>query len=117
MAAPRHTPTAFGPVPEGATSGGGCAAPGAQLRKLVAAALAQRQRALRCNYSRAPQAGLVAPMARLQQWLATNPHPSPATVRAFPLVGDVQLVALGNAAGRKLLHQLHQLTHEPLPTT
>lgn len=93
--------------------------PGPTLRKLVAAALAQRQRALRAGYSRAPQAGLVGPMARLQQWLATNPHPSPATVRAFPLVGDVQVVALGNAAGRKLLEALAAITtpSDQRPTT
>ena len=82
---------------------------GQQLRAIIDKAL-QRRRVLRFKGAgHVPEMLLRPAVMRLEQWLATNPHPSPATVRRFALGADLQVVMPSTAEGRKLMDQYRQL--------
>jgi len=87
--------------------GAGCSpllAAGQRLRHIVAVAVKQRRHLMMAGKGQAADVG------RLQQWLERNPWPSEATVRAFPLLGDLYAAMPKHDNGRKMLDEARQLT-------
>ena len=60
-----------------------------------------------------PESMLGPSRRRLEQWLAVNPTPGHATVRAFPLVADVYVVMPSTAEGKQLMDELRGLMTAP----
>ncbi|MBL8002880.1 MAG: hypothetical protein JNL05_13070 [Flavobacteriales bacterium] len=52
-------------------------------------------------------------LMKLQQWLAINPNPSEATVKAFPLCAEVHMVYPANKGKDARMAELRTLTNTP----
>lgn len=94
-------------VPAPPSNGGG--APGAQLRAVVQKAVNMRRALMRARAGHRTGPSLMLSLARLEQWLARNPYPSVATVRAFPLYTDLAYVMPGTTGGAALLERARLL--------
>ena len=94
-------------APRSGRGGRAAASRGAQLRAVVMQAVARRKLALFGGWSRMPRPMVNDALRRLEVWLQQNPNPGPIALRAFGnLADDVRTLALGNAAGRKLVREL-----------
>lgn len=105
-------------VPNKVNQHAGCSSytGGVRLRHIVQSACKSRRFLI--DHNRVPARfvpALQVALGKLGQWLERNPHPSEATVLAFPLKYDVQLVMPRNAGGASLLRELDQITPNPKP--